>query len=76
MKQNPPSLPSNGLQPFAQAMPDFYRESNAPNAYRKYYAFKTTYMKIVWNKISNIPNWWNSELVNSSIQTYELSKAG
>ena len=76
MKQNPPQLPSKGLTPFAQAMPDCYRSTNPIEAYRKYYAFKTTYMKVVWRKLDNEPHWWQSDLIESSIRQYELAKVG
>jgi hypothetical protein len=76
MKQNPPQLLSKGLTPFAQAMPDCYRGSDPIEAYRKYYAFKTTYMKVVWKKLDNEPHWWQSDLIEDSIRQYELVKVG
>jgi hypothetical protein len=76
MKQNPPQLLSKGLTPFAQAMPDCYRGSDPIEAYRKYYAFKTTYMKVVWKKLDNEPHWWQSDLIEDSIRQYELAKVG
>lgn len=71
IRQNPPKLPSLGLTPFAQAMPDCYKGSNAVESYRKYYAYKTTYMKIIWKKLDNSPNWWNEQFINESIETYK-----
>jgi hypothetical protein len=70
MRQNPPNLPSDGQTPFAQAMPICYQSEDAIVAYRKYYAFKTTYMKLVWNKINNQPYWWIPEFVEQTVQEY------
>lgn len=39
-----PDLPDAGLTPFAQAMPEQYRNQNAVKAYRQYYAFGKGYM--------------------------------
>lgn len=50
-------LPSGNMTPFAQAMPDEYRDSNAVSAYRKYYkAEKATFAK--WEKGRLAPDWW------------------
>lgn len=69
MRQNPPNLPSTGLTPFAQAMPDCFRSKDSVEAYRKYYGMKTSYMKVDW-KYTDSPYWWNSDLIEESIQTY------
>jgi hypothetical protein len=37
-----PNLPDIGLTPFAQAMPELFREGNAVQAYRDYYKFGKT----------------------------------
>lgn len=37
-----PNLPDIGMTPFAQAMPELFRESNAVQAYRDYYKFGKT----------------------------------
>ena len=37
-----PNLPDIGLTPFAQAMPEMFRESSAVQAYRDYYKFGKT----------------------------------
>ena len=37
-----PNLPDIGMTPFAQAMPEMFRESNAVQAYRDYYKFGKT----------------------------------
>jgi len=39
-----PELPNIGLTPFAQAMPEEYRNRNAVKAYRQYYAYGKGYM--------------------------------
>jgi len=49
-------LPSGCLTPFAQAMPDEFRNDNAVIAYRAYYHSKA-FAK--WDKIGNQPSWWN-----------------
>lgn len=74
MYENPPKLEDIGLTPFAQAMPDFYKGNNAIEAYHKYYAFKTTYMKVNWKLEERIPSWWTPELISESINTYEINK--
>ena len=43
------------LTPFAQAMPDEYRDDNAVKAYRGYYHSKT-FAK--WEKGTPAPDWW------------------
>lgn len=48
-------LPSGRLTPFAQAMPDEYRNPCAITAYRAYYHSKT-FAK--WEKGTPAPNWW------------------
>ena len=74
MYQNPPNIEDIGLTPFAQAMPDFYKGPDATEAYHKYYAFKTTYMKVNWKLEERIPSWWTPELISESINTYEINK--
>ena len=48
-------LPSNGLTPFAQAMPDEYKNADAIQAYRKYY-LQDKYNLFAW-KNRDIPEW-------------------
>jgi hypothetical protein len=74
MYANPPKIEDNGLTPFAQAMPDFYKGSDATEAYRKYYAFKTTYMKVHWKLEERIPSWWTPEFISESINIFEENK--
>ena len=69
MRQNPPNLESKGLTPFAQAMPDCFKNEDATIAYRQYYAMKTTYMNLKWD-YSPQPYWWNEDFVNESVQIY------
>jgi hypothetical protein len=70
MRQNPPNLPSIGLTPFAQAMPICYQSDDAIDAYRKYYAFKTIYMRVIWTKINNRPEWWTDDFVRLTVESY------
>ena len=70
MKHNPPSLPSTGMTPFAQAMPLCYQSEDPVLAYRKYYAFKTTYMKLRWDKRNNTPEWWDDQFVLECVNSY------
>jgi hypothetical protein len=50
-------IPSSFLTPFAQAMPDAYKHSDAVQAYRTYYINdKREFAK--WNKLNNTPFWW------------------
>jgi len=69
MRENPPRLPSIGLTTFAQAMPDCFRSESASESYRKYYAMKTTYMKLEW-RFTDTPSWWTPELIRESVETY------
>jgi hypothetical protein len=74
MQQNPPKLESKGLQPFAMAMPDFYRGTNPVEAYRRYYAFKKTYMKVAWDKLNNTPYWMTDSLIEEAFNTFKLNQ--
>lgn len=47
-------LPTKGLTPFAQAMPDEYKNKNAVSAYRAYYKSKPF---VKW-EYSTTPRWW------------------
>lgn len=50
-------IPARGLTPFAQAMPDQYRNESAVVAYRNYYLNeKREFAK--WDKSKNTPDWW------------------
>ena len=74
MYTNPPKIEDIGLTPFAQAMPEFYRGKDPIEAYRKYYAFKTSYMKVNWKLEERIPTWWTLELINESLDIFEKNK--
>lgn len=52
-----PDLPNVGLTPFAQCMPDTFKNIDAVIAYRSYYlAEKARFAR--WNKTRKCPNWW------------------
>ena len=55
-----PNLPDTGLTPFAQAMPDQYRNKNAVKAYRDYYINEKSNL-LIWTK-RKTPEWINGEL--------------
>ena len=70
MYLNPPSLPSINLTEFAVAMPDCFRTENPIESYKKYYAMKTSYMRVDW-RYSQKPEWFSEELINESLETYK-----
>lgn len=70
MYSNPPVLPSKNITPFAKAMPLCYQTEDAILSYRKYYAFKTTYMKVQWKRLNTVPDWWTPELIQTSIESF------
>lgn len=47
-------LPNVGVTPFAQAMPDEYKNQDAVTAYRAYYRSKPF---VAWGR-SSAPDWW------------------
>ena len=58
--ENEPPVESVGLTPFAQAMPEQYRDDDAVDAYRKYYlGEKSRFAK--W-KMGDIPSWYKEKL--------------
>lgn len=71
MKNNPPDLIDAWLTPFAQAMPICYKSQDPISSYRRYYAFKTSYMKVQWKKLNNTPDWWTNKLIIEAIETYK-----
>jgi hypothetical protein len=76
MYENPPKLQDIGLTPFAKAMPNCYQYEDAVKSYREYYAYKTTYMKVVWAKLSDkIPNWWTNDFVSETVESYTPNPA-
>jgi|TARA_R110002110_G_scaffold404819_1_gene623530 hypothetical protein len=54
-----PDIPNIGLTPFAQAMPEQYKNKNAVTAYRQYYLNEKTNL-LKWTK-RNQPNWTEAE---------------
>jgi len=59
LAQTPP-LPLCGLTPFAQAMPDEYKQEDAVEAYRAYYrGDKARFAKWDW-PTAQTPSWWDS----------------
>jgi hypothetical protein len=55
-RNNANFIPDGPLTPFAQAMPDQYKDADAVKAYRAYYiGEKKAFAK--W-KLGNIPDWW------------------
>jgi hypothetical protein len=55
-----PSLPLRGLTPFAQAMPDHYKQEDTVEAYRAYYrGDKASFAKWEW-PTAQTPSWWKS----------------
>jgi hypothetical protein len=53
---NYPDLPDRGLTPFAQAMPEQYRNKDAVQAYRGYYIGEKQHIA-QW-KMRDVPYWW------------------
>ena len=56
------SIPSHGLTPFAQAMPETLKGENAVEAYRRFY-HKDKASFAEW-KFRNKPSWWLEEEAN------------
>jgi hypothetical protein len=53
----PPGILEQGLTPFAQAMPDKYRDEDPVVAYRDYYICEKASIA-TWNKNRSKPYWW------------------
>lgn len=70
MRQNPPNLPSIGQTPFAQAMPDCFKDEDPTKAYRSYYGMKTAYMNLEW-RYTETPSWWTQSLIKDSVDRYQ-----
>ena len=61
-KGNPPLFTSAKQLPFAQAMPDQYKDDDPVVAYRNYYIEdKFTSIKMVWTK-REMPNWMPQQI--------------
>lgn len=51
-------IPDGPITPFAQAMPDIYKNEDAVKAYRDYYFYdKRTKIRFEWNKCRRPPQW-------------------
>ena len=50
-----PNIPDLGMTPFAQAMPDQYKNENPVIAYRRYYIFEKSHL-FQWTKVTK-PEW-------------------
>ena len=63
LAHTPHGMPEIGLTPFAQAMPDEYKQEDAVEAYRAYYmGDKAAFAKWEW-PTAQTPYWWkNSEV--------------
>lgn len=60
LKHNPPQLhkfPMSGLTPFAQAMPDCYKQDDAISAYKAYYMSPEKQKIASWKK-REVPVWY------------------
>jgi hypothetical protein len=60
---------TNNITPFAQAMPDKYKQSDAVQAYRNYYIYeKSRFAK--WNKSTPAPDWYTEgvKCINTPIE--------
>ena len=56
----PIGMPSKGLTPFAQAMPDEFKRADAVEAYRAYYkGAKSAFAKWEWPNAKQ-PQWWTA----------------
>lgn len=55
-----PNIPSCGLTPFPQAMPDYCRNESSIKAYRDYY-MKEKSSIVTWKK-RNVPQWYVPQL--------------
>jgi hypothetical protein len=69
MESKKPNLPSTGLTQFATALPECYKSYSVIEAYKRYYAYKTSYMKVEWRH-SDTPEWFTQELIESSLTEY------
>lgn len=56
-KAHPPNIPDLGLTPFAQAMPDEFKNADPVIAYRNYY--RGAKARIAAWKHGNVPSWWD-----------------
>ena len=59
LSQMPKHMPSIGLTPFPQAMPDYCKRESSIEAYRVYYVMEKSGIA-EWTKRSE-PEWWNEQ---------------
>ena len=52
------NMPSDGMTPFAQAMPDEYKRDDVVDAYRAYYMGEKGYFA-KWDR-AETPDWWDA----------------
>ena len=57
-------IPEGDYTPFAQAMPDEYRDDNVVKAYRRYYHSKQ-FAK--WEKGTPAPDWWQGYICSTPV---------
>jgi len=56
-------IPDGDMTPFAQAMPDLYRDRDTVKAYRNYYwNYKRHNINMTWDKRREAPDWWVENL--------------
>lgn len=54
-------IPEGAQTPFAQAMPDEYRDADAVRAYRRYYCGAKRAFA-AWKAPAEVPDWWATEV--------------
>lgn len=67
-------LPDKGLTPFAQAMPDHYKDRSAVWAYRAYYLGDKAYFA-KWEKGVGAPWWWIENMTYTEPMEFRLASA-
>jgi len=61
LSQPPADVPEGPLTPFAQCMPEEFKQSCPVQAYRDYYWTKRAFAE--WRKNRPAPNWWHGKLM-------------
>lgn len=69
-----PVFEHKGLTPFAQAMPDVYKSSDAIWSYRTYYLHDKAYFA-KWEKGVDAPWWWSENSVYVEPMQFRLASA-
>jgi len=57
LTKRPHNMKAKAMSPFAQCMPEQYRQNDAVEAYRDYYFFEK-YHIAKWKAPSSVPDWW------------------